>query len=590
MLFFAAYDDDGLAKQWPLRHARVMGPEEVAIPGEVRLERGLIRCERRSDGVGAVMLQFPVEALDGANEPTGTTTLLTMRTCLLPQRTTPYLLSLELARHRLMLILNKLEEWAFFDLPSDDPVMVMIEQTRQAFTTALLSQNAGVAGAGAGAGVAGGGGGAGGWYSLEADKAARKALALGVKTSEELAKRQAQKQHSRRISGELAKAAALVMPDNAITDHEARMSREAWLGSPGLLLPEMPLVGCAINPLVQTPDLQNTVLATCDFVTLPMRWLDMEPTEGKYAFTKTDKWIEWAVRTAKLPVWAGPIIDLRPGCVPDFLYIWEHDYETLRDVVAEHVKNVVTRYRRAVSTWVVASGLPCSSVFKLGYEQVLDLTRMCVMLVRKLSPSAKVVIEIAQPWGEYSGGNVAGTNVRNIPPVLYGELMNQLGLSVDMLGVRLQMGQNLPGRSTRDAMAASHLLDRLAALDKPIAITAMGAPSRFVASAHVEDDSGPTEDDDVPAPQTMADAGAWHSPWSPESQAEWVATFGAIAAGKPFVHSICWQDLYDAEISQSGEMPGGAICAGPPALEQKPAAKALGNLRAMMKEKRPTLF
>ena len=26
-------------------------------------------------------------------------------------------------------------------------------------------------------------------------------------------------------------------------------------------------------------------------------WIDMEPTEQKYSFAKTDKWIEWAVRT-----------------------------------------------------------------------------------------------------------------------------------------------------------------------------------------------------------------------------------------------------------------------------------------------------
>jgi tripartite-type tricarboxylate transporter receptor subunit TctC len=43
---------------------------------------------------------------------------------------------------------------------------------------------------------------------------------------------------------------------------------------------------------------------------MPMRWIDMEPAEGKYDFSATDRWIEWAVRAAKLPVVGGPLIEL----------------------------------------------------------------------------------------------------------------------------------------------------------------------------------------------------------------------------------------------------------------------------------------
>ena len=31
----------------------------------------------------------------------------------------------------------------------------------------------------------------------------------------------------------------------------------------------------------------------------------MDPTEGRYVFSKTDRWIEWAVGTAKLPLVGG---------------------------------------------------------------------------------------------------------------------------------------------------------------------------------------------------------------------------------------------------------------------------------------------
>lgn len=49
-----------------------------------------------------------------------------------------------------------------------------------------------------------------------------------------------------------------------------------------------------------------------------------------------------------MPIVAGPVIDLRRGNVPEWLYMREHDYETLRELVYEHVKNLVTRYRHAL--------------------------------------------------------------------------------------------------------------------------------------------------------------------------------------------------------------------------------------------------
>ena len=67
---------------------------------------------------------------------------VTLQTCLLPEREKPYLLSLELARHRLMLLLNKLEDWALFDLAPTDPGMVLFEKARKAFTEAVVAQGA----------------------------------------------------------------------------------------------------------------------------------------------------------------------------------------------------------------------------------------------------------------------------------------------------------------------------------------------------------------------------------------------------------------------------------------------------------------
>jgi hypothetical protein len=530
---------------WTPTHAHLLGPDELAIPAELSLAGDIIHAVKRIEGAAALAIQYPAPA------PVGGT--LTLRTALLPERREPYLLTLELARYQVMLMLTKLEEWALFETAPTDPVMAKIEEARERYTHALVVQGKRAPGAGAA-------------ITPQAQAAADEALAAALDAGEALALLSARVQHARRLSGELARLASRPPPDSAITDHEAKLARKHAAGSAGVILPDLPQVGLAVSPSVFAPALCDAIAQCADFLVVPMRWSQMEPTEGRYTFAPTDKWIEWAVTRARLPVVAGPVLDFESGCVPDFVYIWEHDYETLRDVVIEHVKAVVTRYRRTVDTWTICSGLHVGSNFAISYEQAVDLTRVCVTIVRKLHPGAKVQIEISQPWGEYTA-EASARAARSIPPAVYCELLSQIGLDFDALALKVQMGYPLPGRSTRDLIAFSSLLDRFAQLDKPLALSMLGAPSSPV----------------PPAPN-MPLAGNWRAEWSPEQQALWLTRACAIAAGKPFVRSIAWQEVVDAPPPAS---PSGGLITG--AGQPKPALAALRTLRAGLHAKAPAL-
>ncbi len=545
---FAVFDDVGPATAWPLRHANITGPDDIAVHGEVSFRDGLIVCEKRSQDAAGLSVQFevrdPDEPADSADSTLGTVTL---RTTLLPARDRPYLLSLELARARLMLILNKLEDWALFDLAPDHPVMVEFEAARCSFTEAVVA----VGGEG---------------LTPAADKLARRALWKALACSDRLVTAQSELQLKRRMSGELHEAASRVTtPSNALTDHEAMMSRNALIGNVGVVLPSPPLIGMSIAPQQFSQSLTSLVQESTDFICMPMRWMEMEPTEGRYVFATTDRWIEWAVRHAKLPIVGGPIIDFRPQAVPEWLYIWEHDYETLRELVHEHVKQLVTRYRRTVQTWTVVSGLHVNKNFSLSFEQVLDLTRLCVMLVRKLQPSARVQIEIDQPWGEY-----AGSNQRSIPPALYAEMINQAGLNIDLLSLRVEMGQPEVGRATHDPLDFSAMLDRFAALERPINISAISAPSA-------------PPDADALGMDGQLDPGYWRRPWGPESQADWMLQMLRVAASKPYIHSVCWSDLYDCD-GQPGNVPIGLI---DQQGQAKPGLRRFAEIRRAIHERAP---
>jgi hypothetical protein len=538
------------AKTWPLRHAHMFGADDVPIPGEVKFdaEAGVIRCSKRTPDSSGLSLQFPIDAIPGR----AGAGLLTLQTCLLPERDKPYLLSLELARHRIMLILNKLEDWALFDLPASDEGMQLFEKARQAFTDAVVAQ-------GDTAGVP-----AGGFYSTKADELARLSLAYAMEAGELLTLSHAKTQFGKRMSGELAQAAARVAaPTNALTDHEVAESRNALLGSVGVILPTPPQIGCVVSSEQFTPALQKAVQLGCDFISMPMRWVEMEPTEGRYVFSKTDRWIEWAIRTARVPIVGGPVVDLRRGSVPEWLYIWEHDYQTLRELVYEHVKNLVTRYRRTVGTWTVVSGLHVSSNFTLSLEQVMDLTRLAVMVVRKLQPSAKVQVQIDQPWGEY----FAFSNTRAMPPIMYAEMVGQAGINPDLFSLRVEMGQAEPGRSTRDLMALSAMLDRFAALERPLSVT-LSAPSQ------------PPSAEDLGL-EGEHEPGHYRSAWSAEAQTRWMTQAIAVVASKPYVHSVAWHELYDLPKAHDARHDG-LFDAN---LAMKPSLARLAEIRGAIRQK-----
>lgn len=486
MITFAVFDENGLDADWTLRHAHLLGADSIVAPGRISLEGGLIRCEPVETGSTALALQWDAGDL-GA---------VTLRTCLLPFRERPYLLSLELARHQIMQLFVKLEEWGEFARPADDPVQQLFEKALAKFTVALIMEPHPETGG-----------------SPEQDATAREALEIGLEAGERLT-----------------------------IEHSCKMidqKREALAKIESPTPEQRPSVGVLVHPNRFTEPLQRVVTGTADFISLPLRWSDLEPEEGKYDFQKVDRWIEWAVRTAHVPVVAGPIIDLRPGCVPDWLYIWENDYDTLRELVYEHVKRLVTRYRRAVSRWIVASGLHIGSNFSLTLEQVVDLTRISALMVRKLHPRANVRIEIAQPFGEYAAGDSA-----TLAPQLYAEIIAQSGVGVDSFGLQLLMGDVAPGRSTRDLMSIADLLDRYAEFQRPLAVSLFGAPA-------VAPDLASTGYGDV-------DPGYWREPWSNEAQADWMAHVAIVALGHPSVNSVCWQALFDTE-SEADMQAGGLV-------------------------------
>lgn len=386
---------------------------------------------------------------------------LMLQTCLLPERNEPYNLTVELARHRIKMFIAKSEEWQMFDLSAQHPAMKLWEEARQRFTAAMTCED-----------------------PTEADRIARQSLETAIDATERLALAHAQILLHRRFATKPASSASLGV--------------RVWPGRNGA-------------------GLRAIVEKEFDVLALPMNWRELEVREGTYNWEPLDRWVQWAKQQGK-PILAGPLIDFSARAVPEWIYVWQHDYDTCRDLVYDHIERVVHRYKGAVTFWNLGCGLNVRENFEFSVEQMIDLTRMASLLVRQSRKGARTMIELAEPFSEYRANQREG-----VTAAMFAERLIQEGVRLDAIGVQMLLGEAESGRATRDLMQISSLLDQYATMELAILITAMG----------------------VPSDQVDPDGGYWHEAWSPERQGRWASQIFALAMSKPYVESVIWSELFD---------------------------------------------
>jgi hypothetical protein len=451
MLRFAVFDADGPARAWPLVGAHLLGPEDLPVPGDVEFKKGHVVCRKQGNQTVSLCLQYDA----------GSVGTLMLQTCLLPERERPYTLAVELARHRIKSFLTKSEEWQILDLDGGHPAVAAWEKARQIFTQSLTTPD-----------------------PLGRDRAARKALTLGIEATERLALTHAEILLHRRFGQRPASSTTL---------------------------------GVRVCPDRDTPALKQLVGKDFDLLMVPLTWRRLEVEEGKYDWDPVDRWIDWA-RSQGKPVVAGPLLDFSKQALPKWMYVWQHDYDTCRDLAYDHVERVVERYRSSVGMWNLASGINLNDNFQFSSEQMIDLVRMASLLVRHGGRAGRSMVEVVQPFGE-DGARHAGA----VPPITFIDRLVQEGIRIDAVGVQLLFGSSRRGRAARDLMQISSALDRYFFLELPVIVSAAGVPSATI------DELG----------------GWWLDRWSPQIQAKWSSRAFVIAMSKPYVESFFWADLYD---------------------------------------------
>ncbi len=451
MIRFAVFDENGPAESWPLIHAHLLERDDAVIRGDISFKRGIITCKRRSSQATALCLQHHAGAMGR----------LMLQTCLLPDREQPYVLSLELARHRIKTFIAKSEEWQMFELSAEHPATKLWEHARELFSQAIVEPD-----------------------PFKADRLATASLADAVDATERLA---------------LAHAEILL---------HRRYGNRAASGT---------TLGIGIWPWGGVPSAREIIAKEFDVLNIALSWKDLEASEGRFSWGPLDEWLTWAQQNGK-PVVMGPLLDFSKDRLPAWMEVWRHDYDTCRDLAFDFMQRVVGRYRNVVGLWNVASGLAANANFEFSPSQMIELTRMANLLVKQSRKSARTMIELVQPFGEYGA-----LRRDSVPPLQYLDRLIQEGVRVDAVGLRLAGQVDNGLQPARDLMQISNLLDRFFLIEIPVMITGFGVPSS-------------------PQPDT---AGTWHDAWSLDNQSAWAGRLVPIALSKPFVESVFWGDLVD---------------------------------------------
>jgi len=494
---FEIYRDGNRLTEFEPTAAMAIGPESIPVPADISFRDGILVVNRKDDHATGVALLWECGPLGAFH----------LETTRLQPRERPYNLNVELARSRLMRIMQKQEDWSLFDFPKAERFTTRFQEAQTLFSESLGRLDDGA----------------------EASKLADQSLMMALDLSEELSAF-----HGDLLLGRRRAA-------NAFVKH---------------------IFGCRVDYQVQNERYKEIASTQFDYVVLPMSWKRLQPQEQTFDTAAVDEWVEMLSRR-RVPTIAGPLIRLDQENVPDWMVIWDHDFDMLREMAYDYVQKVVNRYRRAISAWNVAAALQTNAAFMLTFEQIIELTRMLVSQVKTLIPSARTLVTIAHPFGEYHAHGRAA-----VPPMLYAEMLSQSGINFEAYALEVEMGVPAPGMFMRDLFQLSSLLDRFSTLGRPVFLTAVGAPSR------------PTPDpsDTSEGRLNPSLAGRWRRPWDPQLQAEWMEAVYQLALSKPFVESIAWSNL--ADVRQT--LPGGGLL--DDVLQPKASYQKLQQMREKLKQ------
>jgi hypothetical protein len=446
---------------WPeVYRAYVCGFDQSVHTTRVELDGSMLICRRQISETGKLHVPWPVE---GFGRPV-------ISTASLPERQTPYLLPLELARGKIVQLRNQLANWeaAGMQIPAE-------YQTEQAEAHTLFAKAVGCQD-----------------NELQCARYADLALVKAFQAAELLT--QAYGQQSLAI----------------------RHRRYAQIPT---------LVGCYLPNEMDGP-WQAPYLEAFNSGAVSVKWRNIEPVEGEYHWELFDAQVDWC-EDHRLVVRGGPLLDLAPQGMPEWLMRWESDIWNLQSFVCDFVETAIRRYQGRVRIWEVAARGNSGGGMAISEENRLGLVAKALEIARQVDEEAQLFIRIDQPWAEYQA-----RGQHRLSPMQFADGLIRAGLGLSGINLEIAVGYSPRGSASRDLLDYSRLIDQWSSLGLPLHVT-LAYPS----ASGVDPLSN--SDLEIGTPN-------WRQGWTEAAQAEWIDLYLPLIIAKPAVTGVFWNHLSDA--------------------------------------------
>jgi hypothetical protein len=420
---------------------------------------------------------------------------LAISTGTLTERDDPYAIPFELARGKIGQVRNQVGEWKTVGLDVPAKLLVLLAEATQRLGHAVSL----------------------GRQSPQAVVAAERALQLAVESSHLL-------------TGAFAEQATAFRRATA---------------------PHLPtLLGASAGVAPPTDAEGESFAGAFNAACVPIVWRAVETAEGAYVWDAVDRRIAWC-RDRGLTIGAGPLVQLDPQSIPDWLYLCEGDVEAAIDMATEFVRTTVSRYAGTVDFWMVASRINTGELLALSEADKLHLAATLVETARAADRRADILIAVDQPWGEYL---MLCDN--ELPPIHFADALLRANLGLTGLAIEVNVGFAHGATSPRDPLDFSRMIDCWSGLGTPLYVS-VAVPSQGESDV-------PTQGATSPLPDM----------WSPVAQQAWVLRNVPPLLARSAVRAVLWNQLRDAEphlLSHAGLFDADG--------QAKPALRSLAALR-----------
>ncbi len=221
------------------------------------------------------------------------------------------------------------------------------------------------------------------------------------------------------------------------------------------------LVG-TVERVPMPPFAETEFLRAFNAATSNLTWRDVEPDEGQRCWDAVDQQLAWG-QSQGLRIVSPPIIDFSPRCLPDWLYLWEGDFDNIASCVLEYVTAAVSRYRGRVHVWNAATAINSSDELSLSDEQKLRLLAAIVETIRRLDQRTPVIVNFDRPWAEYMA-----KRAHCLSPYHFADALLRADLGVSGFGLDIHLGYWHGGTLPRDPLEYSKMLDRWTTFGQPL--------------------------------------------------------------------------------------------------------------------------